>query len=137
MSVIKKCKENNIIVFGVPDKTCRNSESLEMVTFFNKLRRDYPEIGAIAIHVRNEGKRTYGQSLLQKAEGMVPGAPDIIIPGGISFLCEMKSKSPSASISLLQIEYLKKARNQGAFVCVALGADAAIDAVKTWVDFQP
>ena len=36
-------------------------ESAEQITFFGALRRTYPALGSIAIHPRNEGKRTHRQ----------------------------------------------------------------------------
>src|SRR5690625_5976683 len=71
-------------VFG--DTTYRGacpSEAMEQVTFFNRLRSQYPETwGRIALHPRNEGKRTPGQVYREKSEGMAEGAPDIVIPPG-------------------------------------------------------
>ena len=68
-----------IKVFG--DTTYRNkkcpSEGAEQITFFNYIRKLEPT----AVHIKNEGKRTYSQVSAEKAQGMTPGAPDIIIPG--------------------------------------------------------
>jgi hypothetical protein len=58
-------------------------EDLEQVTFFARLRREYPETwGMIAIHPRNEGLKVRGQIgsvARHKAEGMTPGAADIVL----------------------------------------------------------
>ena len=110
------------------------SESAEMKTFFNIVRRDYPEIGAVAVHIRNEGQRNIRQTQAQKAEGMVKGAADIMIPGAPAFVCEMKSQSKSARVSPEQIAYLEAASHLGAFVCVAYGHEAAIEAMREWMD---
>src|SRR5690625_2396759 len=72
-------------------------ESTEQVTFFNWLRHVYPEYGAIAIHPRNEGKRSHMQTQRHKAEGMVTGTPDIIIPGATTFVCELKRRDHTKS----------------------------------------
>lgn len=124
---------DKIKVFG--DVNYRNkkspSESAEQITFFNEIRKT--PLGAIAIHVRNEGKFTIGQVQKQKAEGMTTGAPDIIIPAKISFLCEMKRKDHTLSKwQKGQQEYLIAAQELGAFVCVALGHAAALEAVAEW-----
>lgn len=124
-------------VFGDIDyrnKKCP-TETAEQITFFNWLRREYPDsYGLIAVHVRNEGKRTAQQVVREKAEGMVSGAADIIIPGSPAFVCELKR----ADHTLChwqdgQQEFLKAAKDNGAFVCVALGHQAAIEAFKVWI----
>jgi hypothetical protein len=109
-------------------------ESNEQVTFFNVLRRDYPELGAIAIHPRNEGNKTHQQVMREKSEGMTPGASDIIIPGAPCFVCELKRQNHAkCHWEPKQQEYLLAAQSQGAFVCVALGYKAALEAVKEWL----
>jgi len=122
--------------YGEPQKGKHPSESAEMTTFFNVLRREYPNYGAIAIHVRNEGKRSHAQTQKQKLEGMVKGASDINIPGNPSFICEMKSLSKTAKISEDQIKYLEACNAVGAFACVAYGYKAAMEAFKEWLDLQ-
>ena len=110
-------------------------ESAEQITFFNKLRREYPETyGKIAIHPRNEGKRTHRQTTRQKAEGMTAGASDIIIPSRQSFVCELKRKDHTKSKwQDGQIDYLEAAKNEGSFVCVAFGWEAAWEALQQWI----
>jgi len=108
------------------------SETLEAITFFAQLRREYPDTyGLIATHIRNEGKRSWEQVARQKAEGMTKGAPDIIIPTRRAFVCEMKRRDHMKSKwQPMQLEYLKSAHDAGAFVCVALGYDAAYSAFQ-------
>lgn len=108
------------------------SETLEAITFFAQLRREYPtSYGKIATHIRNEGKRTWQQVARQKAEGMTKGAPDIIIPAARTFVCELKRQDHTKSKwQEGQLEYLKAAHDAGAFVCVALGYDAAYRAFQ-------
>lgn len=123
-------------VFG--DTEYRNKkcpvESAEQITFFNTLRRDYPELGRIAIHPRNEGKRTVNQAQRQKAEGMTAGAADIIIPGSPAFVCELKRLDHAlCQWEPDQLEYLATAQTMGAFVCVALGHKAALEALQVWI----
>jgi hypothetical protein len=110
-------------------------ESAEQITFFNKLRKEYPDtLGRIAIHPRNEGKRTHQQTARHKAEGMTEGAADIVIPGCPAFVCEMKRKDHTKSrFEPGQVEYLKAAKDSGAFVCVALGWEAAWQAMVEWI----
>jgi hypothetical protein len=108
------------------------TETAEMITFFSWLRRVHPHLSAIAVHIRNEGKRTHGQVTRQKSEGLVTGAADIIIPGSPTFVCEMKRRA-SYKVSEKQIEYLEAAQNNGAFVCIALGYEGARLAVSDWI----
>ena len=111
------------------------SETMEQVTFFGRLRREYPiTLALIAVHPRNEGKRTFNQTNRQKAEGMTKGASDILIPGNPSFVCELKRRDHTKSAwQEGQKEYLEAAMANGSFVCVALGADAAWEALQEWI----
>ena len=114
------------------------TEAAEQVTFFARLRRHYPDTwGRLAIHPRNEGKRHWRQTAQQKAEGMTPGASDIVIPGSPSFVCEVKRRdNTKCRWEEGQAEYLKAAQDAGAFVCVALGCDAAWEAFNDWLASQ-
>jgi hypothetical protein len=112
------------------------TETAEQVTFFNRLRRTYPDtLGRLAIHPRNEGKRTHQQTMRQKAEGMTAGTSDIVIPGSPAFVCELKRRDHTQSkIELDQIEYLEAAQSAGCFACVALGCNAAWEAMEAWLE---
>lgn len=113
-------------------------EHQEQVTFFNKIRREYPDTwGAIALHPRNEQQLKGGQFRgmdKQKAEGMTAGASDIIIPARVAFVCELKRLDHTQSKwQDDQIPYLTAAHNAGAFACVALGWSAAWQAFEEWL----
>lgn len=112
------------------------TETAEQVTFFGRLRREYPTSwGRLAIHPRNEGLRTHGQVMKHKAEGMTAGTSDIVIPGSPAFVCELKRKDHTQSrMEDGQIEYLEAAKDAGCFVCIALGCDAAWEALKEWLE---
>jgi hypothetical protein len=107
------------------------SETAEQVTFFNEIRRKYPDTwGRIATHIRNEGKKTPQQVRREKAEGMTKGASDIIVGG---FYCELKRKDHTKSkIAPEQIEYLEMINQLGFYGCVALGWEAAMEAFEEW-----
>lgn len=122
----------SIMIYGAPIKGCKVPESAHMVTFFNQLRINHPEYAAICLHIFNEGKKTPQQVAREKLVGMIPGASDIILPGASTFVCEMKSQSPSAKISQEQIDFLLSAQSIGAFSCIALGHKAAIEAFNDW-----
>lgn len=103
------------------------SENAEQITAVARIRKE--PLGELLIHPRNEGKRSHGQAAWQKAEGMTAGAPDLIVPVG--FVCELKRRDHTKSRwQKGQLEYLQAAHDAGAFVCVALGADAAITAYR-------
>lgn len=112
-------------------------EDLEQVSFFNRLRGEYPDTwGVIALHPRNEGLREKGQFstvLKHKAEGMTRGAADVIIPASPSFVCEIKRRDHTLSHwQEGQQEYLQASQAAGAFACVSLGAIGAWEAFEVW-----
>jgi len=116
-------------------------ESLEQVTFFAKLRREYPDTwGRLALHPRNEALLKGGQFRAlskHKAEGMTPGASDIIIPARMSFVCELKRQDHTqCKWQDGQIEYLEAAASAGAFACVALGWEGAWRALEDWISIS-
>jgi len=112
-------------------------ESLEQVTAFRRLRDHYPALAKVAIHPRNEGKRTRQQADREKAEGLNPGASDLIIPGAPALVCEIKRRDHTKSgWQDGQQEYLRASAHMGAFACVALGADAVMEAVDAWIRQQ-
>lgn len=112
-------------------------EDIEQISFFNWLRREYPEYGAVAIHPKNEEKRSGGKFYAlqkDKAMGLVPGASDIVIPASPSFVCEMKRQDHTKSRwQKGQPEYLEAAKKLGAFVAVALGFEAAKEAFEAYI----
>lgn len=110
-------------------------ESAEQVTFFAEIRRRYPDTwGKVALHPRNEGKRTHHQAMRHKLDGLSPGAPDIIIPGRVTFCCELKRQDHTKSVwAKDQQDWLKAAHDNGAWVCVALGYKAALEAFDEYL----
>ncbi|MAG68419.1 MAG: hypothetical protein Tp138OMZ00d2C19078221_9 [Prokaryotic dsDNA virus sp.] len=111
-------------------------EAAEQVTFFNQVRMT--EWASVALHPRNEGKFTHAQVARMKAEGMLPGASDIIIIGSPVFCCELKRRDHTkSSWQPGQLEFLEDSLRRGAFVCVALGFEAAWEAFQEWILTQP
>lgn len=108
-------------------------ESAEQITFINTIRARYPDTwGKIAIHIKNEGKRTAQQIRREKMEGMVTGASDIVIG---SFWCELKRQDHTKSkISDEQIEFLEAQIELGFFGCIALGWEGAIEAFEAYLN---
>jgi hypothetical protein len=128
---------HDIPVFGNTDyRGDCPTEAAEQVTFFARIRRKYPDTwGRLALHPRNEGKRTHFQIAHQKAEGMTSGACDIVIPGNPTFLCELKRRDHTQSVwQKDQEQYLRTAQQLGSFACVALGVDAAEEAFNAYIE---
>lgn len=112
------------------------TEEVEQATFFNRLRLQYPKTwGAIALHIRNEGKGSAIQTKKFKVNGgYIPGASDIIIPGSPTLVIEMKRRDHTQSKwQDGQQEYLTAAHNAGAFACLAFGYEAAWEAFQEWL----
>jgi hypothetical protein len=108
-------------------------ESAEQITLFNQIRGEFPH----AIHPRNEGKKTYSQVSRHKAEGQTKGASDVIIPGLPCFVGELKRQDHTKSTwQDGQIEYLENAKDSGAFVCVAFGYKAMLEAIEEWKELS-
>lgn len=108
-------------------------ETPEQISFLTLLRREFPELAEIAVHIRNEGKRSKRQGAQQKAEGMNTGASDIVIPCEPPILIELKRRDHTlSSTSKEQLKYLINAQKLGAFACYALGAVGAMEAVRVW-----
>lgn len=132
----------NIKVYGdIKYRGECDDESEEQVTFFNQLRKLYPDsYGAIAVHVRNEQRLSKGQFYAlkrHKAEGMVTGAADIIIPGNPAFVCEMKRMNHTKSkLTDKQLKYLTAAQSLDAFACIALGYKAALEAFGDYLKMK-
>ena len=133
---------HGVVTFGdVEFRGACPAEDADQITFFNRLRREYPDTwGALALHPRNEGLRTgghVGAVTKHKAEAMTTGAADIIIPARVAFVCEMKRRDYTKSQwQDGQRRYLKAAKAGGAFACVALGHEAAWEAFTVWLRLQ-
>lgn len=116
-------------------------ESVEQISWFNKVRETYPDTwGLLAVHVRNEGLLQNGQlSAIKKhkLEGMVTGCVDIFVPGSPCLVMEMKRADPTKStLSEDQARYLVVAEKAGAFAAVCFGALAAWECFEAWLDLQ-
>ena len=125
----------NIPLYGDPNwRGPCPAETAEAVTLFQAVRAQWPNtLGKLAVHIKNEGKRRHGQVSWDKAQGLVKGASDVMIPGSPAFVCELKRRDRTKSkISKEQIEYLEAAQENGAWVCIALGWEASFEAVKEW-----
>jgi hypothetical protein len=107
------------------------SEEAELLTFFNQLRLKHPALGAVAVHIPNEGKRQRGATR-DKARGLVTGAADVLIPGCPALVIELK-RTDGGRLSKAQRDYLEAAERLGAVACVCHGWEAAMEAVENWL----
>ena len=126
---------DHIPIFGDPSyRGACPTENADQVTLVAFIRRQWPKTwGVLGFHPRNEGQRTWGQAAWQKAEGMTEGTIDWIIPARTPLVMELKRKDHTKSKwQPGQVEYLTAAQDAGAFACIALGYEAAIEAVKQW-----
>lgn len=111
------------------DKKCP-IEDAELATFFNQLKKKYPELAKVALHIKNEGVRTAKQAEKEKIKGaLLKGAVDIVIPP-IRFVAELKRTDHTLSkIDDEQVEYLISNQDLGGFSCICLGYKAVFEAL--------
>lgn len=109
------------------------TEDAEHVTVVNAVRRAYPKAAAVMIHPKNEGKRTSSQAQWDKARGLTKGISDFVFPGSPSLVLELKRKDHTKSKwQAGQMDYLQSAFARGSMIGVALGWEAALEAIKEW-----
>lgn len=128
----------NITIFG--DTEFRGvcpTEGAELMTLVSTVKAKYP--GVILIHQKNEGRRTWRQASVDKSIGALDkGASDIVLIGYSNMCClfiELKRKDHTKSIiNDEQIKYLRRAYDMGHLSCVALGYEAALQAIDSWVN---
>lgn len=125
----------NIKVFG--DLSFRGKcqvEDAELIDFFTEIFYLYKDTyHLIAFHPKNEGKKTMAQAMTDKAKGQKKGVSDIIVVGSPTLVIELKRKDHTQSHwEDGQIDFLTTAQKKGAFVCVAFGCIAALEAFEEW-----
>ena len=110
-------------------------EDAELITAINWIRREYPDtLGAITVHVENEGKRTMAQAQMAKAKGLLAGAVDILILSTPPMVLEMKRRDHTQSRwQKGQLEFMESAHKQGAFVGLCLGSEGVKEAIRCYL----
>lgn len=113
-------------------------ESAEQITFFGQLRRLHQKLAQVVFHPRMEGSRTRGQASWQAAEGsLIAGVADVIGIGNPMLVMELKRRDHTKSTwQPGQVEFLQRSLDRGAFVCLCLGYQAALEALKDWESLQ-
>ena len=113
-------------------------ECAEHITLFSWIRKTYPNtLALIALHPKNEGKRSYQQDARELEFGLCRGAPDLLIPGSPSLALELKRRDMTKSaLSEHQLRYLLAAKHHGSAVAVALGFEAAKQVVQEFFELR-
>ena len=126
----------NIKVYGCQQYRGESAkENDEAMTLVNQVKKRYPNL--LFMHIKNEGKKTRSQADFDKAMGLLAGASDFVFLGSPPLLLEMKRKDHTLSAwQPNQQAFLLKAQDQGCMVCVALGWEAAMEAVEDWLKIK-
>lgn len=113
-------------------------EGAEQVTLFTQIRKHHPKLAPIVFHPRMEGERTKGQADWQKADGsIVAGVSDVIGVGHPMLVLELKRRDHTQSVwQKGQVDFLELSHRRGAFTCLALGYEAALQAIQDWESKQ-
>ena len=113
-------------------------EDYALASFVDRIRKDYPSTyGLVLFHPKNEGKRTTEQMKADKRKGFKKGVCDIVIAGNPTLFMELKRNNPMKSKwQDGQVEFLKAAHDGGAYVVLALGYEAALQAFDDWLTLQ-
>lgn len=108
-------------------------EGAELITLINHMSIHYPDLPIL--HIKNEGRRTYRQSVFERSIGALhKGACDIIVLANPTICIELKRLDHTKStISKEQILFLRKCIKQGCIAGVALGHQAAIQTIISHV----
>jgi hypothetical protein len=68
---------------------------------------EYPSFRTLLFHPKNEGNGSHIQGAIAKAEGVVPGVPDLLltVPSGAYSLLAIEMKTPTGKQSLQQKQF--------------------------------
>lgn len=107
-------------------------EKSEQQTLVNQVRKKYPEL--MLTSVKNEGKRTKAQMDEDRAMGFLNGVSDLVFFGNPMLFIEMKRQDHTQSTwQAGQQEFLIRMQEMGHVSLVALGWEAAMEAVEDWM----
>ena len=123
--------------FGdLPKSTNNPAEDYVLSSVVSRIRKDYPTTyGLVAFHVKNESKRTTTQIKIDKMKGLTNGVSDLIVMGDPTLCMEIK-KDNSCRFEDGQLQFLEQAQKGGAFACLAVGYQGALDAFHHWIEIQ-
>lgn len=93
-------------------------------------------LGIPAVHIPNEGKRSYAAGAALRRGGLRRGFPDLFIPlalkGYHGLFIEMKSRG--GRVSAEQKEWLQRLSASGYCCAICYGADEAIRVIKKYTE---
>lgn len=115
----------------------RRTESQEQVAIFDWVeikKKNWPELGLL-YHIPNGGYRLARTAARLKREGVQPGVPDLClpVPRGKWHGLYMELKAEKGTVSKAQREWFNALREQGYFVSICWGAEAAIDSISEYL----
>ncbi len=116
----------------VQDANSRALKASEAATQRAIIRR-LATLGIVALHVRNEGRRSDMEKLRAVADGMMPGFPDLILIGTHGRVGFMEVKSATGRLSPQQRDSIAMLHRRGQLVAVARDEDCAEDVVGLWM----
>lgn len=120
-------------------RTKREIEGEEQAALIELFRKECPDIGHLLIHIPNGGSRKNAfEGWRLKKQGVRAGVSDLLLPvargGFFGLWIEFKAAAPHDSpVSTEQKQWLAEMREQGYSACVCLGVDAAIAALRRYV----
>lgn len=114
-------------------------ESVEQTWLFEWARQmaalKWPEL-SLMFHIPNGGKRNRIEAARFKAQGVLPGVPDVFLPvarcGYHGLFIEMK-RQQNGHVSEYQKEMIESLRKQGYLVEVCKGFQAAADLIEEYM----
>jgi len=112
------------------------SEHAEQAVFVGRMRNFHPDVLVAA--VPNGGLRDKRVAAKLKAEGVLPGFPDLVVmePRGEYHGAVVEMKSLTGRVSTDQARVLGRLRRKGYHVVVARGADEAFAEVERYLALE-
>lgn len=107
-------------------------ETPEQIDYVSWLKINHPILRAAVFHVPNEGNHTKGYRSTQSKMGLSPGIPDLLF-WCLPFVIEMKAAN--GSLKEEQKLRLNEAAEDGQFVCLCYGAEAAKEATADFLEW--
>tara|TARA_R110002096_G_C14661646_1_gene728195 strand:- start:22563 stop:23027 length:465 start_codon:yes stop_codon:yes gene_type:complete len=109
-------------------------EDVEQINFISWLRFNHPDIADRCFHVPNETQSAIQYQAKLTKMGRNKGIPDLMFYG-LPIAIEMK-KTINASVKPEQKKHLNRMAEDGLFVCVCFGDDAAKLAIKDYIEWS-
>ena len=122
-----------------PQRKTYKEHSLQ-VRCVQRFRYEHPDIAHLLIAIPNGGKRSTTEAKWLKAEGMTPGASDLILlvsRGAYGFLCiESKTTSKDSRQSEAQKEWQKLVEQNGGKYIIYRDADTFWEIVTKYLNLK-